>query len=130
MNDLTTRGAASLSWRGLVSMPGDAAYATAVETWAKQTDVRPAAVVHCQTAEDVQAAICMARERGLPLSVRGGGHDWAGRALCDGIVIDVSLMRRVILSSDRRSAIISGGARVGDVVAATNAHGVAAATAR
>ena len=52
----------------------------------------PRAVVHCRTTEDVQLAIRMARDYGLPLSVRGGGHHWAGRALSVGIVIDLSGM--------------------------------------
>ena len=73
---------------GLVSMQGDDQYAAATNIWAKPVGTTPRAIVHCRTAEDVQAAILAARERDLPLSVRGGGHDWAGRSLCDGIVID------------------------------------------
>src|SRR5262245_48823081 len=75
--------------RGRVSVPGDSGYAAATATWAKQIDSAPRAVVHCKAASDVQAAIRAARDSGLPLSVRGGGHDWAGRALCRGIVIDL-----------------------------------------
>src|SRR6476646_1009512 len=80
---------------GLISMPGDDRYAAATSIWAKPVVTTPRAIVHCRTAEDVQAAILTARERDLPLSVRGGGHDWAGRALCDGIVIDLSGRRAV-----------------------------------
>ncbi|MGY3602623.1 MULTISPECIES: FAD-binding oxidoreductase [unclassified Bradyrhizobium] len=110
---------------GLVSLPGDDRYAAATSIWAKQVGIAPGAVVHCRTAGDVQDAIRAARERELPLSVRGGGHDWAGRALCDGAVIDLSGMRKVVLSADRRSASIAGGARAADVIAVTDPHGLA-----
>jgi FAD/FMN-containing dehydrogenase len=59
--------------------------------------------------------------------VRGGGHDWAGRALCDGIVIDLSGMRSVLVGSDG-AARISGGARAADVLAVTHSLGLAAVT--
>jgi FAD/FMN-containing dehydrogenase len=111
---------------GMVSLPRDDRYAAATRIWAKPVGSMPRAVVHCRTAEDVQAAIRAARERDLALSVRGGGHDWAGRALCDGIVIDLSGMRSVVLGADRRTAKISGGACASDVVAVTDPLGVAA----
>jgi hypothetical protein len=62
------------------------------------------------------------------LSVRGGGHDWAGRALCDGLLIDLSGMNGVIVGSDRRCARMSGGARASDVLALTDPLGLAAVT--
>ncbi|MCA1453131.1 FAD-binding oxidoreductase [Bradyrhizobium sp. BRP22] len=105
---------------GLVSLPGNDRYAAATSIWAKQVGVTPGAVVHCRTAEDVQAAIRSARERELPLSVRGGGHDWAGRALCEGVVLDLSGMRSVVLGADGRSATVAGGARAADVTAVTD----------
>jgi FAD/FMN-containing dehydrogenase len=110
---------------GLVSLPGEDRYAAATSIWAKQVGVTPCAVVHCRTAKDVQAAIRAARERKVPLSVRGGGHDWAGRALCAGVVLDLRGMRSVVLSADRRSATIAGGACASDVVAVTDPHGLA-----
>src|SRR5215813_3189453 len=88
----------------------------------------PRAVVHCRTIEDVQLSIAIARDCGLPLSVRGGGHDWAGRALCAGIVLDLSGMNGVSVDADHRSAIISGGARAADVAAVTDPFHVAAVT--
>ena len=72
-------------------------------------------------------AIRAARDCGLPLSVRGGGHDWAGRALCDGVVIDLSGMRSVAVAPDER-ATVSGGARAADVAAATDPLGLAPVT--
>jgi FAD/FMN-containing dehydrogenase len=88
----------------------------------------PRIVVHCRTMADIQLAIAAARSAGLALSVRGGGHDWAGRALCDGLVLDLSGMRDVHVSPDRRCARISGGARAVDVLAATDPLGLAVVT--
>src|SRR5262245_13796050 len=80
---------------GLVSRPGDDGYAAATAIWAKPVGKLPRAVVHCETPPDVQAAIRAARTCDLALSVRGGGHDWAGRALCGGIVIELRGMNYV-----------------------------------
>jgi FAD/FMN-containing dehydrogenase len=88
----------------------------------------PRTAVHCRTLQDIQLAIAAARSAGLSLSVRGGGHDWAGRALCDGLVLDLSGMRDVVVNPDRRSARISGGARASDVLTATDPLGLAAVT--
>src|SRR6516164_2628487 len=112
---------------GRLSRPGDLGYADATAIWAKPVGHMPRAVVHCRTAEDVALVIPAARDCDLPLSVRGGGHDWAGRALCDGIVIDLSGMRSVVVGSDG-TARISGGARAVDVLAVTHSLGLAAVT--
>jgi len=113
---------------GRVSRPGDSGYAAATAIWAKPVGRMPRAVVHCRKAEDVQAAIRAARDGQLSLSVRGGGHDWAGRALCDGIVIDLSGMREVAVHAGNRTARISGGARASDLLAVTDPLGLAAVT--
>ena len=113
---------------GRVSLPGEDGYAAATAVWAKPVGPMPRAVVHCRTTEDVQLAIRTARDYGLPLSVRGGGHHWAGLALCAGIVIDLSGMNGVVVDADHRSAIISGGARAADVAAVTDPLRLAAVT--
>ena len=74
--------------RHRISMPGSGRYASATAIWAKPIGPMPRAIIHCRTPQDVQLAIRAARNSGLPISVRGGGHDWAGRALCDGVVMD------------------------------------------
>jgi FAD/FMN-containing dehydrogenase len=84
--------------------PGDNRYVAATALWAKPIGRMPRAVVHCRTPQDVQLAILAARDSGLSLSVRGGGHDWAGRALCDGLVIDLSAMNDVLVDPDHRLA--------------------------
>jgi FAD/FMN-containing dehydrogenase len=110
---------------GLVSLPGEDRYGSATAIWAKQVGVAPIGVVHCRRADDVQAAIRAARELDVPLSVRGGGHDWAGRALCNGIVIDLGGMRDVFVAPDRRTALVSGGALASDVAVVTDPLGLA-----
>jgi FAD/FMN-containing dehydrogenase len=109
-------------------MPGDAGYNSATAIWPKPVGRVPRAVVHCLTPEDVQSAIRAARDCDVPLSVRGGGHDWAGRALCDGIVIDLSRMNGVAISADKQSALVSGGARAADLLATIDPLGLAAVT--
>jgi FAD/FMN-containing dehydrogenase len=113
---------------GGVSKPGDDAYAEATAIWAKPVGPMPRAVVHCRAPEDVQRAIGIARECDLTLSVRGGGHDWACRALCDGLVIDLSGMNAVRVDLRDRAARISGGASTADVLAQTDPVGLAAVT--
>src|SRR5262245_30757532 len=130
MTDLITRTLNRLAQqvRGRLSMPDDEPYAAATAIWARPTGRMPRAVVHCRTPEDVQLAILAARSCDLPLSVRGGGHDWAGRALCEGIVIDLSNMNGVVVSSANRTAQIGGGARAVDVLAVTDPRGLVAVT--
>jgi len=113
---------------GRVSMPGDDRYVAATAIWAKPSGAMPRAVVHCRTVQDVQSAIRAVRDCDLPLSVRGGGHDWAGRALCDGIVIDLSGMNSVVIDPATHTARISGGARASDVVEAADPLGLASVT--
>jgi FAD/FMN-containing dehydrogenase len=128
MMDLIGRTLDHLSQQlpGRISKPGDSGYAAAIAIWAKPVGSMPRAIVHCRTPKDVQIAIRAARDGQLPLSVRGGGHDWAGRALCGGIVIDVSGMNGVTVGSDFRTVQISGGARAADVLAVTDPIGLAA----
>ena len=128
MADLVTRTLSKLTQQldGRLSTPGDTRYAAATAIWAKPFAGLPRAVAHCRTPEDVQSTIRAARQCGLPLSVRGGGHDWAGRALCEGIVVDLSRMNDAVIG--RHSASISGGACASDVVAVTDPLGLAVVT--
>jgi FAD/FMN-containing dehydrogenase len=113
---------------GRLSMPGDKGYTAATAIWAKPAGRTPRAVVHCRSSGDVQAAIRAARDCDLPLSVRGGGHDWAGRALCEGLVIDLSGMNAVTVETDGKTARISGRARASDVLAVAEPLRLAAVT--
>jgi hypothetical protein len=112
-----------------VALPGDELYEQGSRVWNSAVLRRPAIVAFCERPEDVQAAVRAARHHGLALSVRGGGHDWAGRALCDdGLVIDLTGMRRVTVDAPARVATVAGGALVKDVADAADAHGLVAAS--
>jgi FAD/FMN-containing dehydrogenase len=89
-------------------------------------DRRPAVIVRCWTREDVIGAVALARENGLELAVRGGGHNAAGLAVCDGgVVVDLTEMRAVRVDAARRVARVQGGATWRDFDAASQAHGLA-----
>jgi hypothetical protein len=99
----------------------------AAAVWNGAVNHRPALVVRCETTADVQHAIRAARAGGLPLSVRGGGHDWAGRAVRPGgLVIDLTRMRQVSVRDS--VATVAGGATSADVAEAADRRGLAAAT--
>lgn len=105
----------------------DDAYETARSVWNGMIDKRPAAVVRCGSAGDVVEVVAVARERGLPLAVRGGGHNVAGLATVDGgIVIDLGGMDGVEVDAERRLARVQGGAIWRTVDAATQRYGLAA----
>ena len=89
-------------------------------------DHYPAVIVQCVGPADVAATILWARERGLPISVRGGGHNVAGSAVVDGgVVVDLSELRSVVIEEDGANARVGGGATWADVDAALAARGVA-----
>jgi FAD/FMN-containing dehydrogenase len=87
---------------------------------------RPAVIVLCDSTGDVQASVRAARTYGLSLSVRGGGHDWAGRALRGELVVDLTRMRHVRVEG--RVASVGGGATLMAVAEAAHPHGLAAVT--
>lgn len=112
--------------RGSVVGPGDTGYDEARSVWNGMVDRRPAAIVRCADVEDVRAALAHARRRGVGVSVRGGGHQVAGSALCDGgIVLDMRDMADVRVDPERRSARVGPGARWRDFDRAAQAHGLA-----
>ena len=89
---------------------------------------RPAVVVRARAPHGVQRAVLVARDHGMRLSVLGGGHDWAGRALCDGgLLIDLSRMRGVRVDASAQVATVGGGATAADVMAAAAPYGLVAA---
>ena len=111
---------------GVVSAPGDAGYAAACAIWNGAIDRRPALVAGCTSPADVAAALRFAGEQGLEVSVRGGGHNFAGFALCqDGLMIDLTPMKSVSVDAAARRAICGGGTTWGALDAATQEHGLA-----
>jgi FAD/FMN-containing dehydrogenase len=111
---------------GEVIGTGDAGYDEARAVYNAMIDRRPAVVVRPSGAEGVVAAVNYARENGLDLAVRGGGHSVPGFGTCDdGVVIDLSAMRAVTVDAANRTARAQGGATWGDFNDATHAHGLA-----
>jgi FAD/FMN-containing dehydrogenase len=112
-------------FRGELLGPEDPGYDAARAIYNGMIDRRPAIVARCADADDVAVAVGLARERGLPLSVRGGGHSIAGHSICDGgLVVDLTLMRDVDVDADRRIARVDGGTRLMDLDPACYAHGL------
>lgn len=92
--------------RGAVIRPADPDYDTARTLFNVMIDRRPALIARCMGVADVIAAVRFARDHGLRVAVRGGGHNVAGTALCDGgLVIDLSAMRAVRVDPARRTAL-------------------------
>jgi hypothetical protein len=97
---------------GAVLRPDDDGYDEARSVWNATIDRRPAVVVRSTGAADVVVAVGFARERDLPLAVRGGGHNAAGNAVCDdGLVIDLSSMSSVRVDPAARTARVGPGRR-------------------
>ena len=113
------------SLTGAVIAPGEASYDAARRCFNALVDRRPAVIVRCLGAEDVATAFEFARANALEVAVRGGGHNPAGHCVCDGgLVIDLSLMRRVEVDRDARIARAEGGATWLDFDTATQAFGL------
>jgi FAD/FMN-containing dehydrogenase len=123
----------SLPWSSLddatggdLLLPDNSRYEEARRVWNGMIDRRPAAIARARTTEDVVAAVNFAREHGLEIAVRGGGHNAAGLAVVDdGLVIDLSEMNQVQVDPERRIARAGGGTTLGVFDAATQAHGLA-----
>lgn len=112
--------------KGSVLVPDDPGYEEARQIWNAMIDRRPAVIVQCAQADDVPSVIRFARENKLELSIRGGGHNIAGNALCDdGITIDFSRMTNVRVDVGKKRAYVEPGATLADFDAAIQAHGLA-----
>ncbi len=110
-------------------VPDGSGFEGARRVWNAAVTHQPALIVRCADPADVSAAVRAARDVGLPLSVRAGGHDWAGRALRDGgLVIDLTGMRAATADPAGRTASVQGGATTADLLAATAPHGLVTAT--
>jgi FAD/FMN-containing dehydrogenase len=114
---------------GEVITPHDGGYETARRVWNGMVDRRPALIARCAGEEDVVAALVFARENGRTVAVRGGGHNVAGNAVCDGgIVIDLSGLKEIAVDPDRRTARVQPGVLLGELDRATQEHGLATPT--
>ncbi|HEV8669203.1 MAG TPA: FAD-binding oxidoreductase [Candidatus Limnocylindria bacterium] len=113
--------------RGPLLAAGDLGYDDARLIWNAMIDWRPGAIARCLGVADIVASVQFARERGLELSIKGGGHNISGLAVCDrGLMIDLSLMRGVFVDRSARVAHVQPGCLIGDVDRETQLHGLAA----
>ncbi|QLG47820.1 FAD-binding oxidoreductase [Natrinema halophilum] len=113
-------------FRGDVVSPSDEEYDAARAIWNGMIERFPALVARCAGVADVVAAVTFAREHDLPLAVRGGGHNVAGTAVCDGgIVVDLTEMNGVRVNRQARTVFAEGGATLGDVDRETQLFGLA-----
>lgn len=114
---------------GQIIVPGDADYESARRIWNASIDKHPAVIARCTGTSDVVRAVKFARANRLLTAVRGGGHNVAGRALCDGgIVIDLSRMTGIFVDAAQRTVRVQGGATLGDLDRETHLHGLAVPT--
>jgi len=114
------------TFRGQVLEPSDAEYQGARRIWNASIDKRPRLIARCSGVADVVAAVDYARANNLLTSIRGGGHNVGGRALCDdGLVIDLSGMRAVHVNSNERTVQVQGGTTLGDLDRETHLFGLA-----
>ena len=112
--------------RGSVITPADPGYDDARRVWNAVIDRRPAAIVRCRAAADVIAAVNFARDSRLPLAIRGGAHNVAGRCTCDdGIVIDFSEMKSIRVDPAAKTVRAEPGLRLAEVDRETQACGLA-----
>jgi FAD/FMN-containing dehydrogenase len=109
--------------------PDSPNYDEARGIWNAMIDRKPAVIVEARSEQDVINAVQFAARRGLLVAVRSGGHNIAGKAVCDdGLVIDLRAMNRVAVDADARRARVGPGATLGDVDAATQAHALVVPT--
>ena len=113
------------TFRGEIVTPDDKGYDEARRLWNAAHDRRPAVVVRPTTSDEVATAIRFARDHDLALAVRSGGHSACGHSSSDGgLVMDMSRMRGVSVDAERRTARANGGALLGELDVAAQAHGL------
>lgn len=126
VSDAELVGALQANLRGDVIGRDHPEYDTARKIYNAMIDKRPRVIARCVDAADVMAAVNFGREAGLDVAVRGGSHNGAGLgSVDDGLVIDLSPLRGVIVDPDARTARVLGGSLLGDVDHATYPFGLA-----
>ena len=111
---------------GTLLTPESPGYDEARTIWNAMIDRRPGLIVRCDNADDVAAAVRFARAHDLLVAVRGGGHNIAGNAVCDGgLMIDLSPMRQVRVDPAARTARVGPGATLGEMDRTTQGYGLA-----
>lgn len=97
--------------KGTLMLSGHPEYDSTRRIWNGMHDKRPALIAQCADSQDVQAAVTFAGDRDLLVAVRGGGHSWPGKSVCDGgMMIDLSKMNQVTVDPEAQLASAQGGA--------------------
>jgi FAD/FMN-containing dehydrogenase len=124
--DQAAFGGLDASFGGQLVRPDDPSYDEHRRVWNGSIDRSPALVARCSGVADVIAAVKFAREAGLPVAVRSGGHSFPGASVCDGgIVIDLSLMKGIRVDPEARTARAQAGVLWGELDRETQAFGLA-----
>ena len=114
------------NFQGKVLHPEDTSYDEIRQVWNAMIDRRPALIARCISTEDIVQAVKFAREHNLLTSIRGGGHNIAGNAVCDeGLMIDLSMMKGIKVDPNTRRANVEPGCTLADFDAAAQTHGLA-----
>ena len=109
------------SLRGRLIQPSDADYDAARALYNGMIDKRPRLIARCVDVADVITAVNFARDQGLLLAIRGGGHNGPGLGSCnDGLMIDLSMMKSVRVDQTSKTVRVEGGCTSGDVDHATH----------
>ena len=112
-------------FQGDLFYPDDSGYDEARAVFNGMIDRRPLLIARCSNADDVVAAVNLAREQGIPLSVYGGGHGVTGAAVVDGgICVDLRGMKGISVDPEAQTVRAEGGANWGEFDAATAEHGL------
>jgi hypothetical protein len=126
MSDVLAGAAQIEGFKGEQLRPGDAGYDEARVVWNGLFDRHPALIARCTSTEDVVAAVNYGRESGLTIAVRSGGHSAAGHSSCDdGLVIDLTQMKRIDVDADAQTCRAQPGLTWGEFDGATQMHGLA-----
>jgi FAD/FMN-containing dehydrogenase len=115
--------------QGRVLLPYSPGYDATRKVWNGMHDKHPAVIVRCGGSADIQRAVDFAREHRLLTAVRGGGHSWPGKSVCEGgIMIDLAEMTQVNIDVNENRASVQGGALLGHVDSASLQHGLVTTT--
>jgi FAD/FMN-containing dehydrogenase len=125
LNDTAIAGLKGI-FQGRLLLPNSPGYDEARSIWNAMIDRQPGLILQCKNADDVARAVRFARENDLLVAVRGGGHNIAGNAVCDGgLVIDLSPMKAVTVDPATKTARVEAGATLGDFDQAAQQFGLA-----
>jgi FAD/FMN-containing dehydrogenase len=109
---------------GMLVLPTDSTYAQSTELFNEVLTPQPAAIAYCANPVDVQRCVAFARQHGVELAARSGGHSYAGYSSCPGLVVDVSSLNAISLDSGQQHATIGAGAQLIDIYSQLGSDGV------